>query len=64
MAIFTRRNAFVGWIVLKNRKRLAKEMVRTVPAPGPRIAAIVAGVVAGIAGVLLFWRSQRGGEAE
>ena len=64
MGIFTRRNAFVGWLVLKNRKRLVKEMARTVPAPRPRIAAVAAGVVAGIAGGLLFWRSQRGGEAE
>jgi hypothetical protein len=64
MGIVNRRNAFVGWIVLKNRKWFLKEMARSVPAPGPRIAAIAAGVFAGIAGGLLFWRSQRGGDAE
>jgi hypothetical protein len=66
MGIVNRRNAIVGWIVIRNRKRVLKEMARTVPPPGSRFAAIVAGAVAGvvgIAGALLFWRKQRGSEA-
>ena len=62
-AIFTKRNAFIGWLVVKNRKRVVKEAVSAVPAPGPKTG-IVAGTIAGIAafaGGLLFWRKKRGG---
>ena len=65
MGIVNRRNAIVGWIVLRNRKRLLKEMKRSVPPPGSRFAAIGAGVVAGIVGIaggLLFWRKKQGSD--
>ena len=66
MTIVNRRNAIVGWIVIRNRRRVLQEMTRAVPPPGSRFAAIVAGTLAGaagIAGALLFWRKQRGSEA-
>jgi hypothetical protein len=67
MGIVNRRNAIVGWIVLKNRKRLVK-VARSAPTPpAARTGGIVAGALAGIAGIaggLLFWRKTRGGAAE
>ena len=65
MGIVNRRNAIVGWLVIRNRKRLLKEMKRSVPPPGSRFAAIAAGVVAGIVGIaggLVFWRKKQGGD--
>jgi LPXTG-motif cell wall-anchored protein len=62
MGIVNKRNAFVGWIVLKNRKRLVKMARSTPAAPGAHTGGIVAGVLAGIVGIasgLLFWRKKR-----
>jgi hypothetical protein len=61
-AIFNKRNAFVGWLVVKNRKRVVKEAARSVPVPAAKTG-IIAGAVAavvGFAGGLLFWRKTRG----
>ena len=59
MAIFSKRNAIIGWLVYKVAKRKARKA-----APGKRggaIAGSVAGLVAVLAG-LMFWRKRRSDE--
>ncbi len=60
MGIVNKRNALVGWIVLKLGKRAAKRKAQGA-VPGPRTGGAVAGAVAAIGGALLFWRKKRGG---
>ena len=60
MGIVNKRNALVGWIVLKLGKRAAKKKAQGA-VPGPRTGGVAAGAVAAIGGVLLFWRKKRGG---
>ncbi len=63
MGIVNKRNAVVGWAVLKLGKRVAKQKAQNV-APGPKAGGIAAGAVAALGG-LLFWRKARsrgGGE--
>jgi hypothetical protein len=59
MGIVNKRNALVGWAVLKVGKRVAKQKAQTA-VPGPRAGGIAAGVLAALGG-LLFWRRARGG---
>ena len=59
MAIFNRRNAFIGWLVYMVAKQKARNA-----APGKRGGAI-AGSVAGLGAVLaglMFWRKRRSDE--
>lgn len=60
MGIVNKRNALVGWLVLKLGKRAAKRKAQGA-VPGPRTGGAVAGAVAAIGGALLFWRKKRGG---
>ena len=60
MGIVNKRNALVGWLVLKLGKRAAKKKAQGA-VPGPRTGGVAAGAVAAIGGVLLFWRKKRGG---
>ena len=60
MGIVNKRNALVGWIVLKLGKRAAKKKAQGA-VPGPRTGGVAAGALAAIGGVLLFWRKKRGG---
>jgi hypothetical protein len=65
MGIVNKRNAIIGWIVLKLGKRAAKRKAQSA-APGPRTGGIVAGAFAAVAaasGALLFWRKKRSGSA-
>jgi hypothetical protein len=58
--MFSKRNAFIGWLVVKVAKRRMKSKARSA-APGKRGGAI-AGAVAGIGaavGGLMFWRKRR-----
>jgi hypothetical protein len=59
MAILNKRNAVVGWLVLKAGKKAAKRKAQDA-VPGPRAGGIAAGVLAALGG-LLFWRRKRGG---
>jgi len=59
MAIFSKRNAIIGWLVYKVAKRKARKAT-----PGKRGGAI-AGSVAGLGAVLaglMFWRKRRSDE--
>lgn len=69
MGIVNRRNAVVGWAVLKLGKQVAKKKARDA-VPGtvdeslrPNKPAIVV-ALAGTGGALMFWRKRRSGEGE
>jgi len=63
MGIVNKRNAVVGWAVLKLGKRAAKKKAQGA-APAARTGGAVAGVLAALGGILLFWRKKRGSAAE
>jgi hypothetical protein len=56
MAILNRRNALVGWIIVKATKSVVKQKA----ADNARTGGAAAGIVAGITGALLVWRRKRG----
>jgi hypothetical protein len=63
VGIVNKRNAVVGWIVLKLGKKAGKKKAQRI-APGPRTGGVAAGALAALGGALLFWRKKRGGTAE
>jgi len=62
MGIVNRRNAVVGWLVLKAGKKAAKRKAQDA-VPGPRAGGAV-GVLGALAAVLFFWRKKRSGASE
>ena len=65
MGIVNRRNALVGWAVLKLGKRAAKQKAKNVvpsEAPSGKVSAGIAAGVAAVFGVLAFWRSRKSDE--
>jgi hypothetical protein len=60
MGIVNRRNAVVGWLVLKAGKRAARKKAQDA-VPGPRAGGIAAGVLAALGGALALRRRRRGG---
>jgi hypothetical protein len=64
MGIVNRRNAVVGWLVLKAGKRAAKKKAQGVGAPGPRAGGIAAGALAALGGLVAFRRRRRRGDTE
>jgi len=64
MGIVNRRNAIVGWLVLKVGKRAAKKKALEA-APAVRARGAAAGGLAALGGLLFFWRKKkRGAETE
>ena len=63
MGIVNKRNAVVGWVVLKLGKRAARKKAQAA-VPGPRTGGVAAGMLAALGGVLFFWRKKRGGTTE
>jgi hypothetical protein len=64
MGIVNKRNAIVGWTVLKLGKRAAKKKAQNA-VPGAKTGGIAAGALAGLAGIagaLLFWRKKHGAD--
>jgi len=59
MAIVNRRNALVGWIVVKATKSVVKQKAVD-SVPSARTGGAAAGIVAGVTGALLVWRRKRG----
>jgi hypothetical protein len=59
--MFSKRNAFIGWLVLRLGKPMAKRKARQAVSGkrGGAMAAAVAGVGAAVGG-LMFWRKRRG----
>lgn len=67
MGIVNRRNALIGWVVVKAAKRSAKKKAKgAVPsAPeGPKSRAAIAAGVATFFGVLTFWKRRRSSDGE
>jgi hypothetical protein len=59
--MFSKRNAFIGWLVLTFGKPIAKRKARQAVSGkrGGALAAALAGVGAAVGG-LMFWRKRRG----
>lgn len=62
MGIVNKRNAVVGWLVVKLGKRVVKQKAAGA-VPSARTGGAAAGALAAVGGVLLFWKHKRGGEA-
>ncbi len=65
MGIVNRRNAIIGWAVLKLGKSKAKKKAKDVVPSAPETARSRTALAAGVAaffGVLAFWRKRKGGE--
>jgi hypothetical protein len=67
MGIVNRRNAVVGWVVLKVGKRVAKQKAKAaVPSVDPETkrpnTSLVASLLGTVAGALWFVRRKRGGK--
>jgi hypothetical protein len=61
--MFSKRNAFIGWLVLTLGKPLAMRKARQAARARRRNAAVGAATAAGVGaslGALLFWRKRRG----
>jgi hypothetical protein len=63
MGIVNKRNAVVGWVVLKLGKRAVKKKAQDV-VPSKRSGGAVAGALATVGGALFFWRRKRGTSGE
>jgi hypothetical protein len=66
MGIVNRRNAMIGWAVVKLGKRAAKNKAKAVvptEAPSGKVSAGVAAGVAAFFGVLAFWRRRKGSDS-
>jgi hypothetical protein len=63
--MFSKRNAFIGWLVLTLGKPMAKRKARQAVSGkrGGALAAALAGVGAAVGG-LMFWRKRRGHQGE
>jgi hypothetical protein len=61
MAIVNRRNAVIGWVVVKLGKRAAKKKAAD-SVPSARTGGVAAGALAALGSALFFWRRKRGGE--
>src|SRR5436190_5390663 len=59
MAIVTKRNALIGWLVVKLGKRAAKKKAQAT-VPSARTGGLAAGTLAAVGGALLFWHKKRG----
>jgi hypothetical protein len=59
MAILNRRNALVGWIVVKATRSVVKQKAAD-SVPSARTGGAAAGIVAGITAALLVRRRKRG----
>jgi hypothetical protein len=61
--MFSKRNAFIGWLVLTIGKPIAKRKARQAVGGkrGGAIAAGLAGVGAAVGGIM-FWRKRRGND--
>ncbi len=60
MGILNRRNAVVGWVVLKLGKRAAKRKAQDA-LPSAKTGGGIAGALAALGGLVFFWRRRSGG---
>jgi hypothetical protein len=64
MGIVNKRNAVVGWVVLKVGKRAVKKKAQGAVASSKRTGGAAAGTLATLGGMLLFWRRKRSGPSD
>jgi hypothetical protein len=67
MGIVNRRNAWIGWTVVKLGKRQARKKAKdVVPSerPSGKLTAALAAGVAAVVGVLTIWRKRKGGDSD
>jgi hypothetical protein len=65
MGIVNKRNAVVGWVVVKVGKRAVKKKAQeAAAAPGARTGGAVAGALAALAGLLMLKRKKRSTDAD
>jgi hypothetical protein len=63
MSIVNRRNAIVGWLVIKAGKKAARRKAQDA-VPSPKTGGIAAGTAAGLGTAFLVLRRRRRGTAE
>jgi hypothetical protein len=63
MGIVNKRNAVVGYLVVKAGKRAVKKKAHET-VPDKRTGGAVAGAVAAAGGAIFFWRRRRGAAGE
>jgi len=63
MGIVNKRNAVIGWVVVKVGKRAVKKKAQDA-APTARTGGAVAGALAALAGLLVLKRKKRSDSAE
>jgi hypothetical protein len=63
MSIVNRRNAIVGWLVIKAGKRAARRKAQDA-VPSPKTGGIAAGTAAGLGTALIVFRRRRRGTGE
>ena len=63
MGIVNRRNAVIGWVVVKAGKRAVRKKAQEVT-PSARTGGAMAGGLAALAGLLAFWRKKRSTDAD
>lgn len=63
MSILNRRNAVVGWLVVKVGKRVVRKKASDA-VPSAKTGGAAAGALAALGGALLFWRKRGGGGGE
>jgi hypothetical protein len=63
MAIVNRRNALVGWVLIKLVKAVVKQKAASAT-PSARTGAVAAGALGAATGAVLFLRHRRGDEDE
>jgi len=61
MSIFNKRNAVVGWVVVKAGKRAAKRKAGEISPTAVRTGGAAAGALAALGGLVFFWRKKRTG---
>ena len=59
MSVVNKRNAVIGWVVVKVGKRAVKKKAQEA-VPSARTGGAVAGGVAALAGLLMLGRKRRG----
>jgi hypothetical protein len=64
MAIFTKRNALIGWATWLVGKRVVKSRTGVGGHKKKSIGAAAAAGLATVAGALLFWRKRKGDEGD
>jgi hypothetical protein len=62
MSIVNRRNAVVGWVVIKTGKRVARKKASDV-ATDPKTGGVVAGLAAALGAVLLQRKRRSDGDS-